>query len=202
MKRLLAIGAAAALAGVAGPASADALTARGEGGQTLTVSSAKLKDGDTVTVTGAGFDPAKGVYVALCKDLGPGQAPTPCGGGADTTGQTGGSQWVSSNPPPYGKDLAIAYGDGGVFSVKLSVKAEIGEGLNCAKVKCAIVTKADHTRGSDRSLDVRVPVAFDSGSDRTIVYGGVAAAVVGLGLVGFAVLRRGEPAAESKEAPE
>ena len=45
--------------------------------------------GATVTVSGTGYDAFKGVYVAFCKEPKKNQAPTPCGGGADTTGSTG-----------------------------------------------------------------------------------------------------------------
>lgn len=197
MKRVITLAVLAALA-VAAPAHADPGSAKGAGGQTLTVSETDLKDGDTVTVTGSGYDPAKGVYVAFCKDLGAGQAPSPCGGGADTSGAGGGSQWISSNPPPYGKDLAVKYGDGGTFTVKLSVKAKISDAVDCAKDPCAIVTKADHTRLADRSQDVRVPVTFGSdGSDSlmTVLGAGVGAALVVAVAGGVFVLRRRKKAA-------
>ena len=81
----------ALLAGVAatGTAYAEGASAKGAQGQTLTVSSASLSDGDTITVTGSGFDDTKGIYVALCRDPGPGRQATPSSGGADTEG-TGG----------------------------------------------------------------------------------------------------------------
>ncbi|GAA3210097.1 hypothetical protein [Actinocorallia longicatena] len=172
-------------------------SAKGDKGQTLTISKAALSDGDTVTVSGTGYDTAKGVYVALCRDLGPGRNPTPCGGGADTAGQSGGSQWISSNPPPYGRDLAVKYGDGGTFTVKLSVKAKISDTVDCAKVKCAIVTRADHTRSADRSQDVRVPVEFGGGSSKTaLIAGGAAVTLVLLVALAFVLVRRRGAASE------
>ncbi|GAA0951015.1 hypothetical protein [Actinocorallia libanotica] len=187
----------ALLAGVAatGTAYAEGASAKGAQGQTLTVSSASLSDGDTITVTGSGFDETKGVYVALCRDPGPGRPATPCGGGADTSGTGGGSQWVSSNPPPYGRELAIAYGEGGTFEVKLAATRKIGD-FDCAEVECSVVTRADHTRGSDRSQDVRVPVEFGGSGDGPLVIGGsVAAAVVVLGAGGLLLARRRKAAA-------
>jgi hypothetical protein len=115
--------------------------------------------GTRVTVTGRGFDPTKGIYVALCVKPAKGQAPTPCGGGADTTGSSSASAWISSNPPPYGRDLAIPYGSGGSFRVTLDISAAIGS-IDCRSTPCVIATRADHTRSSDRSQDVFVPVSF------------------------------------------
>ncbi|MEU6645823.1 hypothetical protein ABZ863_25185 [Saccharomonospora sp. NPDC046836] len=117
--------------------------------------------GATITVQGSGFDVGKGIYVAVCVDNGPGQLPTPCLGGMDTSGGGGGSAWISSNPPSYGEGLATPYGPGGTFSVTLTVTArDPVTGTDCTKVSCAVVTRADHTRSSDRSQDARVPLRF------------------------------------------
>ncbi|TQM68723.1 hypothetical protein FHX41_2379 [Actinomadura hallensis] len=157
----LALTAAAGLA-LAPAALADAGRATGPDGQTLTVSETDglPTGGAKVRVQGSGFDPRKGIYVALCRDNGPDKAPSPCGGGADTSGSGGASQWVSSNPPPYGKGLAVPYGPGGTFDVEIRVTPELSDSVDCTEVRCAVVTRADHTRGSDRSQDVRVPVTF------------------------------------------
>ncbi|MGH3680284.1 MAG: hypothetical protein ACRDT2_08540 [Natronosporangium sp.] len=152
----------AALVAVVGPPAAHAPgTATGSEGQQLTVSKASglAPAGKVVTVDGTGFDENRGIYVAFCVDNGPGAVPTPCGGGADQTGSAGGSHWISSNPPSYGEGLAVPYRDGGSFSVPLPVSARIGE-VDCTARTCSVVTRADHTRGADRSQDVRVPVGF------------------------------------------
>lgn len=130
-------------------------------GPRITVSRTNGLDPDkaTITVTGKGFDTSKGIYVALCVKPAKGQAPNPCGGGADTTGSTSSSSWVSSNPPPYGSGLAIRYGSGGTFRVTLVVSSMIGS-LDCRTKSCVVATRNDHTRGSDRSQDVLVPVTF------------------------------------------
>ncbi|WP_067491560.1 hypothetical protein [Actinomadura hibisca] len=188
----------AACAGTAhaapGPASAT-----GPKGQTLTVSQAAGLDakGAALTVTGKGYDTGKGVYVAFCKDNGPDKAPSPCGGGADTSGKTGGSQWVSSNPPPYGKGLATPYGAGGTFSVQIKISSKLSDTVDCAKDKCAVVTRADHTRASDRSQDVRVPVTFGGGAEDeggigtpVLLAGGGAAVLVIAGAAVFILRRR------------
>lgn len=118
-----------------------------------------LSNGDRVTVTGSGFDTTKGIYVAFCVKPAAGQVPSPCGGGADTDGNSGASEWISSNPPPYGKNLAIPYGSGGSFSVSIRVSELIGT-VNCRTTPCVIASRADHTRTSDRSQDVLIPISF------------------------------------------
>ncbi|MFF3868349.1 hypothetical protein [Micromonospora sp. NPDC001898] len=146
---------------VAAPAPAQAGTGRGAGGQTLTVtpSTGLGSSGGTVTVSGRGYDVTKGIYVAFCVDNGAGAVPSPCGGGADTTGELGASHWISSNPPSYGEGLAVPYGAGGTFRATLRVTPTIGA-VDCATRRCAVITRADHTRAADRSQDVRVPVTF------------------------------------------
>jgi len=132
------------------------------GGKTLAASkTAGLSvTGERVTVSGSGFDVEVGIYVALCVTPAPGGTPSPCGGGADLSGSSGSSVWISSNPPPYGVGLAVPFGPGGTFSVGLDVGPVIKEGTDCRVLSCAIVTRADHTRLSDRSADVVLPVTF------------------------------------------
>ncbi|MEU9510946.1 hypothetical protein AB0D32_32240 [Micromonospora sp. NPDC048170] len=146
---------------VAVPPPAHAGTGRGPGGQTLSVtpSTGLGSSGATVTVSGSGYDVAKGIYVAFCVDNGAGAAPGPCGGGADTSGSLGASHWISSNPPSYGEGLAVPYGPGGSFRVTLRVTPAIGA-IDCTTRRCAVSTRADHTRAADRSQDVRVAVTF------------------------------------------
>src|SRR5690606_6108587 len=42
----------------------------------------------------------------------------------------------------------------------LPVRAALGSGIDCRTVRCAIVTRNDHTRASDRSQDILLPVTF------------------------------------------
>jgi hypothetical protein len=169
-------------------------SATGPNGQTLTVSEATglATDGARLTVTGKGYDEAKGIYVAFCKDNGPGRAASPCGGGADTSGRTGGSQWISSKPPPYGRGLAKPYTTGGAFTVRITVKARISDTVDCAKVTCVVFTRADHTRTADRTADVRIPVSFggDGGVPPAIWAAGGAAVVVVAGAATVLLTRR------------
>lgn len=150
---------------VVSPAAA-ADTATGPEGQKLTVSKSSGLDpaGETVTVSGTGYNTEKGIYVAFCVDNGAGKTPTPCVGGVDMSGESGASVWVSSNPPSYGEGLAEPYkgsGHDGSFSVRLKVRAEDAN-TDCTKsgVTCAVITRNDHTRGGDQSQTVRIPVTF------------------------------------------
>ncbi|MFD3835827.1 LPXTG cell wall anchor domain-containing protein [Streptomyces sp. NPDC058642] len=141
-------------------------TATGPEGQKLTASKSAGLDptGETVTVSGTGYNTEKGIYVAFCVDNGAGKTPTPCVGGVDMSGESGSSVWVSSNPPSYGEGLAKPYkggGHDGSFSVQLKVRAKDAN-TDCTKsgVTCAVITRNDHTRGGDQSQTVRIPVTF------------------------------------------
>ncbi|MCX5561733.1 immunoglobulin domain-containing protein [Streptomyces sp. NBC_00038] len=136
-------------------------TVTGSEGQKLTVTPVNnlATEDQTLKVTGSGYDEEKGIYVALCVDNGDGELPTPCIGGVDMTGASHSSAWISSNPPDYGEELAIPYGEDGSFEVELTVDAK-DEYTDCFEVTCVLATRADHTLSGDRSQDVKVPVAF------------------------------------------
>ncbi|CCK26319.1 hypothetical protein BN159_1940 [Streptomyces davaonensis JCM 4913] len=136
-------------------------TVTGPEGQRLTVTPVNhlATENQTLKVTGSGYDVDKGIYVALCVDNGAGELPTPCIGGVDMSGASHSSAWISSNPPDYGEDLAIPYGDGGSFEVELTVDAK-DDFTDCFKAKCVLATRADHTLSGDRTQDVKVPVSF------------------------------------------
>ncbi|RUL92251.1 hypothetical protein [Verrucosispora sp. FIM060022] len=149
-----------ALGALATPAYANTV-GKGPNGQRLSVSKTTgiPLGGTTVTVTGSGYDTTKGIYVAYCVDNGAGVAPSPCGGGVDTTGSTGASHWISSNPPSYAEGLTVPYGAGGSFTVQLKITSKIGD-VDCTTRRCVVASRNDHTRASDRSQDVKVPVTF------------------------------------------
>jgi len=136
-------------------------SAKGSKGQTLTVTPTTGLSalGQTVRVRGRGFSELVGIYVGLCVMPRAGAKPTPCGGGVDQDGSSQASAWISSNPPPYGANLAIPYKRGGKFSVRIKVSPRIGV-YDCRVVRCAVVARADHTRANDRAWDVAVPVTF------------------------------------------
>lgn len=133
-----------------------------DGTRTLALSQATDLEpaGATMSVAGSGYNEDKGVYVALCVIPPRNYVPSPCGGGVDTEGTQGAAQWISSNPPSNGAGLAQPYGPGGSFTTAFTVRADIAPGIDCRQVRCAIVTRSDHTRTSDRSQDIIIPVTF------------------------------------------
>ena len=118
-----------------------------------------IKAGQAITVTGKGFDPMVGIYVEVCQVVTSGVRPSVCGGGANMSGTGSASFWISSHPPSYGKGLAIAFKNGGKFSVVLKVQPKIGN-VDCRSAKCAIYVRADHLRTEDRSHDIKLPITF------------------------------------------
>jgi hypothetical protein len=157
----IAVGSAGPAAAMTPAAPSGTTTVTTSSGLSLTATPVKGLNpkGATVRVKGKGFDMTKGIYVALCVKPKKGHTPTPCAGGVNTTGKKSASYWISSNPPSYGKNLAIPYGPGGTFSVKLTFPSHIGS-IDCHKVTCAIVTRADHLNSADRRFDVAIPVKF------------------------------------------
>src|SRR5690625_3538361 len=141
-------------------------TETGPDGQELTVSQTALDpEGQTVTVTGTGYRDDVGIYVALCVIPEGDAAPGPCLGGVNMEGEGGASYWIATDPPAYAEGLTIPYGTAGDFEVELEVAPDDGH-TDCldpavAPNGCAISTRADHTRDSDRSADVLIPVTFD-----------------------------------------
>lgn len=134
-------------------------TANGPTGQILTVNTTSVRDGQKLTITGSKYNKKIGIYLAFCVVNAKGVAPGPCGGGVNASGGSGDSIWISSNPPAYGKSLAIPFSKSGGFKQRLTVSRYIGD-VDCAKVKCAVVTRADHTKSTYRKADVIVPVKF------------------------------------------
>lgn len=172
---MILMGVAGARVGASTSAPHGAASARYQGGaevsdgvRTMTVSqTSELQPGQSVVVSGTGFDVNKGVYVGLCVVPPPGAAPSPCAGGEDRSGITGASAWFSSNPPPYATGIADPYAQGGSFSTQLSLTPGMADGLDCREVQCAIATRNDHTRSSDRSQDLFIPVTFAAGPPET-----------------------------------
>ena len=150
--------AALAVALALGVSGASAVT--GAHGEQLTASKTMgIKGGQLIEVSGKGFDTKVGIYVEMCQVVPAGTLPTTCGGGVNLSGSGAASFWISSNPPSYGRNLAIPYKVGGVFSVGLKVQHLIGK-VDCRKEQCAIYIRADHTRTQDRTHDIKLPISF------------------------------------------
>ncbi len=138
---------------------APSVSAKGPAGQTLTVSTAKgLVEGQQITVTGKGYNLKTGIYVAVCVVPPKGKKPEICGP-YDVTGHDNQAVWVSSNPPFYGKLFVTPFGRGGTFKVTLPMRQMIDE-ADCKLVRCAILTRADHTNAANRKADVIIPITF------------------------------------------
>lgn len=135
--------------------------AKGPTGQTLTATPTKNLPADkttVITVTGKGYSTKHGIYATFCVIPAKGEKPDLCGP-FDITGKNNQSVWISSNPPVYGVALAKPFGKGGTFKVKVPVQSKIGD-LDCTVLKCAILTRADHTQPDYRKADVIIPVTF------------------------------------------
>ena len=110
----------------------------------LTVTpSTGLRDGDTVTVTGEGYDPQKPIYVTLCTDIPLEQVTfdfinAGCTKGAKAVGGKYGT--------PFGAD--------GSFTVQMQVSPKEGS--------TAVYTIADHNARADRSQDAKATLQFTS----------------------------------------
>jgi hypothetical protein len=155
----------------ASPASAaDLHSATGPTGQVLTVdASQSLEDGQKITIKGRGYDLKVGIYATFCVLPAKGKKPESCGH-FDITGQNSQAVWISSNPPLYAalivknftkvtKTLKGKKASTGSFTVEVPVSKMIGD-KDCSVIKCAIVTRADHTRSDYRKADVIIPVSF------------------------------------------
>ena len=150
-----------ALVSVPAKAASKAVSVKGPAGQTLTASVVKnLPIGKTtkITVTGKGYNMKSGIYVTFCVVPDKGKKPELCGP-FDITGKNNQSIWISSNPPLYGAALVKPFGKGGTFKVSLPVDSMI-DSFDCTKLKCAVVTRADHTQPDIRKADVIIPVTF------------------------------------------
>lgn len=132
----------------------------GTGGQELSVSQTKIAPNAKVVVTGKGFDPKVGIYLAFCKVPEYGQLPSPCGGGVNMSGESKSSIWISNNAPAYGKGLAVKFGKNGSFKQRLRLSPIINNQVDCRKERCAITVRADHTRSDNRNYDLFIPIKF------------------------------------------
>lgn len=152
---------AAALAIVATPVqgATSSVTSKGAKGQAFTASAARnLADGQKVILTGRGYNTKLGIYVTYCVIPPKGSKPSECGP-FDITGKNNSSFWISSNPPVYALPLVTPFGKGGTFKVSMAATRKIGD-QDCAIVRCAFTTRADHLSGDNRTADVFIPVSF------------------------------------------
>jgi hypothetical protein len=130
-----------------------------------------LVEGQQFIVRGSGYDPSRGIYVAICViPDDPAVKPGPCIGGVpdqeNETVEEGTIQYAPSNwiNDDWAWKLfgARSYDDvdAGTFTAYVVVGDPVGEGFDCRVDACAIYTRNDHTAGSDRVQDLFIPVGF------------------------------------------
>jgi len=136
-----------------------------------TVDTSALVPGDRFVVSGTGYDPARGIYVAICAiPDDPTVKPGPCLGGVPSqdaaaapegTIQFAPSNWVNDD---WAWKLfgARSYDDrdSGTFTAYLEVPATADDKVDCREVACALYTRNDHTAAGDRVQDVYIPLGF------------------------------------------
>ncbi|GAA3593422.1 hypothetical protein GCM10022198_16590 [Klugiella xanthotipulae] len=131
-----------------------------------------VQPGDRFVVRGRGFDPAQGIYVAVCANPGdPATKPAPCLGGIpegatekkDASANRNEfipSTWITD--APVWRPFATRGYDSetGEFTAYLQVPEATAEGLDCRVDTCAIVSRNDHTAAGDRVQDLLVDLEF------------------------------------------
>jgi hypothetical protein len=144
-------------------------TVAGENGEAVDTSA--LTVGQHLVVTGSGFDPAQGIYVAICViPADPSIKPGPCIGGVPEqtptavdagTVQYAPSNWINDD---WAWKLfgARSFDDraNGTFTAYVEVGDPKGKDFDCSVDACGLFTRNDHTALSDRAQDLYVPVGF------------------------------------------
>jgi hypothetical protein len=160
----------------------ESVTATGDDGRTRVLAATRegsddrgldaLIAGDRIIVTGSGYNPESGIYVALCAvpkavELKPG----PCLGGVPSTMPSGDaiagvieygpSNWINDQ---WAWRLfgARSFDDRetGEFTAYIEVPGFRDDVVNCLEVACGLYTRNDHTALDDRVQDLYIPVDF------------------------------------------
>jgi hypothetical protein len=130
-----------------------------------------LVPGDRLIVSGSGFDPDQGIYVAICKiPVDASTKPGPCLGGipeqTEQQSEPGAIEYAPSNwiNDDWAWKLfgARSFDDRetGTFTAYIEVAEPTGEGVDCRVDACGLYTRNDHTALSDRVQDLYLPVAI------------------------------------------
>ncbi|AZI57395.1 hypothetical protein EH165_03690 [Nakamurella antarctica] len=115
--------------------------------------------GATIAVTGAGFDPANNVYVALCNKSAAAETPLlNCLGGSIPDANTSKAWATVSNDPALGNRVAWT---GKGFTANIVLTSPDGVGPVCGDADCVIIAR---TTGdpAKRAADLLIPVTFAS----------------------------------------
>lgn len=157
------------------------VTATGDDDRTRTISVATdsgaepdlsaVSGGDRLVVSGEGFDPELGLYVAICKvpdelDARPG----PCLGGVGSQEveqfeegvvQYAASNWING---AFAWRLfgARSFDDAaaGTFTAYIELPPASDENVDCSVEQCGLFTRNDHTAVSDRVQDLYLPLRW------------------------------------------
>jgi hypothetical protein len=135
------------------------------------VDTSALSPGDRFVVSGSGYDPERGIYVAICAIADdPTVKPGPCLGGVPSGGeqeieegtiQFAPSNWINDD---WAWRLfgARSFDDreAGTFTAYLEVPEAADDNVDCRAVACAVYTRNDHTASADRVQDLYIPVGF------------------------------------------
>nr|WP_246400976.1 HtaA domain-containing protein [Jiangella mangrovi] len=164
-------------------AATEELTFDNDHGQAVTVRSADgtplvqrdgrllVVDGGELDVTLTGLEPTSeentpdapaGFYLLTAVDNGPGEVATPAIGGADTTGETGTSRWITNFPYPGSEDVVVPIEDGVAETPIALVAAD--EYADC-DAGCVLYLRTDHRSAANRAFDLRVPLEFVSAAE-------------------------------------
>jgi hypothetical protein len=132
----------------------------------------QLVAGQQLVVTGRGYNPSSGIYVAICKiPERANEKPGPCLGGVPSTTPDGDivedviefapSNWINDD---WAWRLFGARSfdnrQEGTFSAYIQIVNPRDEGVDCLEVACGLYTRNDHTALEDRVQDLYLPVTF------------------------------------------
>ncbi|MEV6287797.1 HtaA domain-containing protein [Kribbella sp. NPDC051770] len=111
-----------------------------------------------------------GFYLLTAVDNGPGKQASPAIGGADMSGASGTSQWITNYPYAGSEELVVPIGGDLVATTSVEVKS-FDENTKCAEAAngCVLYLRADHRSTGNRSFDVRIPLVF--GGERQAAVG-------------------------------
>jgi hypothetical protein len=132
----------------------------------------RLIAGDRIVVTGAGYNPDSGIYVAICAVPNAlNEKPGPCLGGvpSQTPGELGNEGAIEYAPSNWINDQwawrlfgARSFDDRaqGTFSAYIEIPGFADENVDCRERICGLYTRNDHTALDDRVQDVYLPIDF------------------------------------------
>ena len=144
------------------------LEARDSSGELLDVT--RIRPGEKIVVRGSGYNPDIGIYVSFCRiPETEGAKFTPCLGevpaseaeaeAQNSEGGEGSSAWIT-NDFVWRVFATGQFEADGSFEAHLIIPESSGNGVDCRKERCGLVTRADHTASGDRIQDMAIPLQF------------------------------------------